>query len=59
MLGSIFGGKGGTGMGLGGLGSLGVLGAAGLLGKLAYDEAKNRKGVALTPAYSRGFHGPI
>ena len=57
MLGSIFGGKGGTGMGLGGLGSLGVLGAAGLLGKLAYDEAKNRKGVALTPLTQEGSTG--
>ena len=57
MLGNIFGGKGGTGMGLGGLGSLGVLGAAGLLGKLAYDEAKNRKGVALTPLTQEGSTG--
>ena len=29
--------------------NVGALGLAGLLGKLAYDEAKNRKGVPLTP----------
>jgi len=34
-------------MGIGGL--LGTAGLAGLLGKLAYDEAKDRKGVPLTP----------
>jgi hypothetical protein len=43
---NLGGGEGGGGLGLGGLGGLGV---AGLLGKLAYDEAKNRKGVPLTP----------
>jgi len=52
-IGSIFGGGGG---GLN-LGSLGALGAAGLLGKLAYDEAKNRKGVALTPLTQEGSTG--
>ena len=31
------------------LGTLGAAGIAGLLGKLAYEEAKNRKGVPLTP----------
>lgn len=35
------------GMGIGGL--LGTAGLAGLVGKLAYDEAKDRKGVPLTP----------
>ena len=34
---------------MGGLGGLGAAGIAGLLGKLAYDEAKNRRGVARTP----------
>jgi len=33
------------------------LAAAGLLGKLAYDEAKNRKGVALTPLTQEGSTG--
>mgnify|MGYP003109260656 CR=1 FL=1 len=49
-LGSLLGlgGQGGAGgMGIGGL--LGTAGLAGLLGKLAYDEAKDRKGVPLTP----------
>ena len=31
------------------MGGLGGLGIAGLLGKLAYDEAKDKKGVPLTP----------
>ena len=35
--------------GLTGLGNLGLAGLAGLLGKLAYEEAKNQKGVPLTP----------
>ena len=52
-IGSIFGGGGG---GLN-LGSLGALGAAGLLGKLAYDEAKNQRGVALTPLTQEGSTG--
>jgi len=43
--------------GLGGLGTLGAIGAAGLLGKLAYDEAKNRRGVALTPLTQEGSTG--
>jgi len=45
-------GKGGLGGLLGGMGGLGGVGAAGiaaLLGKLAYDEAKNRRGVPRTP----------
>ena len=45
-------GKGGLGGllgGMGGLGGLGAAGIAGLLGKLAYDEAKNRRGVPRTP----------
>ena len=33
----------------GGLGNLGIAGLAGLVGKLAYDEAKDFKGVPLTP----------
>jgi hypothetical protein len=51
----------GSGEGSGGLGGLlggaGGLAAAGLLGKLAYDEAKNRKGVALTPLTQEGSTG--
>jgi hypothetical protein len=35
--------------GLTGLGNFGLAGLAGLLGKLAYEEAKNQKGVPLTP----------
>ena len=34
-----------------------ALAAAGLLGKLAYDEAKNKKGVALTPLTQEGSTG--
>ena len=45
-LAGVFGQGGQQGFGLGGLGGLGI---AGLLGKLAYDEAKNKKGVPLTP----------
>ena len=47
----LAGGAGGAG-GIGGLnmGALGAASIAGLLGKLAYDEAKNRKGVPLTPS---------
>lgn len=33
----------------GGLGNLGIAGLAGLVGKLAYEDAKNNKGVPLTP----------
>jgi len=39
----IFSGEGG------GLGNLGIAGLAGLVGKLAYEDAKNNKGVPLTP----------
>ena len=39
-------GGGGSG---GGLGNLGIAGLAGLVGKLAYEDAKNFKGVPLTP----------
>jgi len=46
-LGSMLGLGGQGGMGIGGL--LGTAGLAGLLAKLAYDEAKDRKGVPLTP----------
>jgi hypothetical protein len=52
-LGALGGGEGG----LGGLGTLGAVGAAGLLGKLAYEEAKNRRGVALTPLTQEGATG--
>jgi len=34
---------------VGGLGNAGIAGLAGLIGKLAYEEAKNFKGVPLTP----------
>ena len=44
-IGGLLGGGGGSG----GMGALGAMGAAGLLGKLAYEEAKNAKGVELTP----------
>jgi len=60
-LGDFLGGGLGGGTGSGGLGGLlggaGGLAAAGLLGKLAYDEAKNRKGVALTPLTQEGSTG--
>tara|TARA_R100001509_G_scaffold66569_1_gene36983 strand:- start:908 stop:2869 length:1962 start_codon:yes stop_codon:yes gene_type:complete len=46
-LASMLGLGGQGGMGIGGL--LGTAGLAGLFGKLAYDEAKDRKGVPLTP----------
>ena len=49
LIGDILGGGLGGGQGGGFLGGIGGLGIAGLLGKLAYDEAKNRKGVPLTP----------
>jgi len=52
---------GGNQQGGGGLGSLGNLAAAGipayLLGKMAYDEAKNDKGVPLTPLTTMGPTG--
>ncbi len=48
--GGLGGGQGGGLLGGGGLGgTLATGGVAALLGKLAYDEAKNRKGVPLTP----------
>ena len=48
--GGLGGGQGGGFLGGGGLGGpLAAGGVAALLGKLAYDEAKNRKGVPLTP----------
>jgi hypothetical protein len=46
----LAGGAGGGGGGGFNMGALGAAGLAGLLGKLAYDEAKNRKGVPLTPS---------
>ena len=52
-LGSLVSGMGG-GLSLGGLGGMA---AAGLLGKLAYDEAKNKRGVALTPLTQEGSTG--
>ena len=58
VLGKLGGLLGGSGSGSGfGLGDLGAIGAAGLLGKLAYDEAKDRKGVALTPLTQEGSTG--
>ncbi len=51
-LGKLLGGAGG-----GGIGSLLPLLAAGGLGKLAYDEAKNMRGVPLTPLTQEGSTG--
>ena len=63
-LGDLLGGGLGGGSGSGGIGSLlsgggglGGMAAAGLLGKLAYDEAKNKRGVALTPLTQEGSTG--
>jgi len=63
-LGGLLGGGGGLGGLLGGgrgggfnLGTLGAVGAAGLIGKLAYDEAKNMRGVPLTPLTQEGSTG--
>jgi LysM repeat protein len=56
-LGNLFSGSGTGSSGGFGLGQLGAIGAAGLLGKLAYDEAKDRKGVALTPLTQEGSTG--
>ena len=53
---SLFGGGGGGGGGMN-LGALGTAGLAGLLGKLAYDEAKDRRGVQLTPAMTMNRYG--
>ena len=47
-------GGGGGGLNLGGLGGAGV---AAILAKLAYDEAKNRKGVELTPEMTMSKYG--
>jgi hypothetical protein len=52
-IGGLFGGGGGGFN----LGTLGALGAAGLIGKLAYDEAKNMRGVPLTPLTQEGSTG--
>ena len=54
------GGGGGGGLGGflgGGMGGAGGVALAGLLAKLAYDEAKNRKGVQLTPAITMSPYG--
>ena len=49
---------GGRGIGgLGTLGTIGAVGAAGALGKLAFEEAKNRRGVPLTPLTQEGSTG--
>ena len=62
-IGSLFGGGGGGGMfgGGGGMGGLGNLAMAGIpaymLGKMAYDEAKEDKGVPLTPLTTMGPTG--
>ena len=53
-LSGLFGGSGGGGFNLGGVGGAGV---AAVLAKLAYDEAKNRKGVQLTPAMTMSRYG--
>jgi hypothetical protein len=50
----LFGGSGKGGFNLGGLGGAGI---AAVLAKLAYDEAKNRKGVQLTPAMTMSRYG--
>jgi hypothetical protein len=54
MLGGVFGGSGDSGFNLGGLGGAGI---AAVLAKLAYDEAKNRKGVQLSPAMTMSRYG--
>ncbi len=54
-LSGLFGGSGsGGGLNLGGVGGAGV---AAVLAKLAYDEAKNRRGVQLTPAMTMNKYG--
>ena len=57
--GGAAGGTGAAGGGGGGFGGkdLAAMGLAGLLGKLAYDEAKNSKGVAQTPLTSMNAAG--
>jgi hypothetical protein len=59
MLGGVFGGSGASGSGAGGLnlGGIGGAGVAAVLAKLAYDEAKNRKGVQLSPAMTMSRYG--
>ena len=47
-------GSGNRGFDLGGIGGAGI---AAVLAKLAYDEAKNRKGVQLTPAMTMSRYG--
>ena len=54
---NIGGGGASAGGGRSTLGTLGGLGVATLLGKLAYDEAKNRRGVPLTPLTQEGAVG--
>jgi hypothetical protein len=54
-LSGIFGGSGsGGGLNLGGIGGAGI---AAVLAKLAYDEAKDRRGVQLTPAMTMNRYG--
>jgi hypothetical protein len=54
-LSGLFGGDGsGGGLNIGGLGGAGI---AAVLAKLAYDEAKNRRGVQLTPAMTMNKYG--
>jgi hypothetical protein len=53
---NLFGGEGGGG-GIGGLSGGQGAALAALLAKLAYDEAKNRKGVNLTPALTMDRYG--
>jgi hypothetical protein len=56
--GSWFGGAETPAWGLfGGMGGLGGAGIAAVLAKLAYDEAKNRRGVQLTPAMTMNKYG--
>ena len=52
--GGASGGGGNRGFDLGGIGGVGI---AALLGKLAYDQAKNDKGVQLTPAMTMSRYG--
>ena len=57
VLGGLFSGSGsgsGGGLNLGGIGGAGI---AAVLAKLAYDEAKNRRGVQLTPAMTMNRYG--
>ena len=59
--GGMTGGQGGQGGGIGGLGGLAGMalagGIAGKLGKLAYDEAKDQKGVSLSPVVAMDATG--